>query len=65
MNTGEYLTIAELGRVLKVSPTTAWRRVRDGEIKAINIGSRRRPKLRVTSAALAEYARKCEIAGAA
>jgi excisionase family DNA binding protein len=54
--TGEQgMTVAEFGQRIRVSPTTAWRKVRDGEIAAVNVGSRKRPRLRITETALTQY----------
>lgn len=58
----ELLTLREVGELLGVSPVTAWRRVRAGEIRAINVGAERgRPQLRVRPSAVAEYQRRREI----
>lgn len=55
------MTLAEWGKRLGVSPVTAWRRFRDGEVEAVNIGSVRRPMLRVTEEAHVEYLRRRKI----
>lgn len=59
------MTIAEFGRHIRVSTTTAWRKVRDGEVDAINVGSRLRPRLRVTESAVAAYLESRRVRGSA
>jgi predicted site-specific integrase-resolvase len=59
------MTLAEWGQSIGVSPTTAWRKVRAGEVTVVNVGSRARPRLRVTPAAASAYLRKHEITGRA
>ena len=51
----DLMTLAQWGRRLGISPATAWRRFRDGEIETVNVGSPGKPKLRVTEEAHARY----------
>lgn len=55
---GDLMTVAEFGRRIGRSRVAAWRRVRDGEIEAINIGSALRPQLRISEAEYARYAER-------
>lgn len=58
----QLLTLAEVGQQLGVSAVTAWRRVRGGELPAINVGARgSRPQLRVRSSAIEKYLREREV----
>ena len=49
------MTLAEVGERLKVSERTVQRRVKAGEIEVINVGSRLRPRLRVTEEEYQRY----------
>lgn len=51
----DVMTLAEWGGRIKVSVTSAWRKMRAGEIEVINVGSAARPQLRVTEAAHRAY----------
>jgi predicted site-specific integrase-resolvase len=51
----DVMTLAEWGRRVKLSPTSAWRRMRAGQIEVVNVGSRQRPQLRVTEEAHRKY----------
>jgi hypothetical protein len=57
------MTLAEFGRYIGVSTTTAWRKFRAGQVTVVNVGSRARPQLRVTRAAADAYLSKREITG--
>jgi excisionase family DNA binding protein len=56
------MTLAEFGQRIRVSRTTAWRMVRDREITAVNVGSRKRPRLRITESALKQYLNERRVA---
>jgi excisionase family DNA binding protein len=43
VSTAEYLTIAEVADELRVSPLTVRRRIRDGELPAIQLGGQGSP----------------------
>jgi excisionase family DNA binding protein len=49
------MTLAEVADRLQVSIATVQRRVRAGEIAVLNVGSRLRPRLRVTEADYQRY----------
>jgi excisionase family DNA binding protein len=53
--TTDLKTVIETAKLLKVSRMTAWRLVRDGKLRAINIGSDDRPRYRVTENDLEAY----------
>lgn len=66
MNAGaKALTVAEWGEQLGISATSAWRKVRDGQVTVVNVGSPKRPRLRVTPEAHAAYVKRHEIKGRA
>lgn len=52
------MTLAEWGVRIRVSATSAWRKMRDGQIEVINVGSPARPQLRVTEEAHRAYLKK-------
>lgn len=51
MADSDVMTLTEWGQRVKLSPTSAWRRMRDGVIEVVNVGSASRPQLRVTEEA--------------
>lgn len=51
----DVMTLAVWGRRIKVSATSAWRKMRAGEIEVVNVGSKARPQLRVTEEAHRKY----------
>lgn len=55
------MTLAEIGQRLRVSERTVQRRVRAGEIRAFNVGTQRRPKLRVSEDELQRYIATCRV----
>lgn len=58
----EFLTIAEIARMLQLHPSTIWRHIRSGQIKAVKIGRSyriRRAELNATLAAAEVMARAC------
>lgn len=55
------LRLYEVAELLGVSTVTAWRRVRAGELLAIDVGVRGRPQLRVRRSAVEDYIRSREI----
>lgn len=59
------MTVAEFARRISVSPRTAARKVSAGEVDVINVGSRLRPRLRVTEAALVAYLESRRVRGSA
>jgi predicted site-specific integrase-resolvase len=64
MNAGERaMTLAEFGASIGVSATTAWRIFRAGQVTVVNVGSRARPRLRVTATAADAYLKLHEIQG--
>jgi hypothetical protein len=66
MKAGERaMTVAEFGRRISVSPRTAARKVTAGEVEVVNVGSRLRPRLRVTESALATYLESRRVRGSA
>jgi excisionase family DNA binding protein len=38
---GEFLTVEEAGRVLGISVSTVWRRIRSGDVQSVRRGGRR------------------------
>lgn len=58
----QLMTVPEFGARIKVKPRTAYRIVARREVSVINVGSRKRPNLRVSEAALARYVKEHEIA---
>lgn len=54
----DVMTLAEWGDRIQVSTTSAWRKMRAGEIDVINVGSNARPQLRVTEEAHRAYLKK-------
>jgi hypothetical protein len=55
MTADRSMTLAEWGESIGIKPTSAWRKFRAGEVDAINVGSRLRPRLRVTPKAAEAY----------
>lgn len=43
----ELLTVKDIINHLKIDKMTAYRLIKDGQIKAVNIGTKKRPKYRI------------------
>mgnify|MGYP001023979526 CR=1 FL=1 len=43
----ELITVQDIIEHLKINKMTAYRLIRDGQIKAVNIGTEKRPKYRI------------------
>ena len=43
----ELLTVKDIVNHLKIDKMTAYRLIKDGQIKAVNIGTEKRPKYRI------------------
>jgi hypothetical protein len=54
-NPGALMTVEQFGQRLGLSRTSAWRRVTSGQVAVVNVGSARRPQLRVSEAEYARY----------
>jgi excisionase family DNA binding protein len=57
-----YMTVAEFADRLGVGKTTATRWVAAGEVEVINVGSRLRPRLRVSEATFEEFEKRRKVA---
>lgn len=59
------MTVAEFADRIHVSRRTAARKVAAGEVEVVNVGSRLRPRLRVTDSALDAYLKSRRVRGSA
>lgn len=59
------MTLKEWAALIRVSPTTAWRKVAAGEVAVVNVGTSKRPRLRVTDRAHEAYLNKNQVRGSA
>lgn len=57
------MTVPEFGKRIRVGATAAYAKVAAGEIDVVNVGSPKRPRLRVTEADLQKYIQRHRIAG--
>lgn len=54
----DLMTVDEVGEILRISRDGVYRRISAGEIQTVNVGSAKRPRMRITHAALEDYLNK-------
>lgn len=57
----EFLTVKEVAHRLRMSRDAVERRIRSGELAAINVGTGTRTRIRIPAAALAAYIARADI----
>ena len=56
------MTVAQFGKRIGVGRATAYRLVAAGRVAVVNVGTGRRPRLRVSEEAFQEFVRQNELA---
>lgn len=64
MNTPPHMRVAEYAARMDMDPRIVRRRIKDGQIKAVNIGTEAKPEYRISEAELARWVAENQVGAA-